>query len=231
MSEKRLSQARRRNDPGNRPTLRKSERTRQAILDAALKFLWTHPFRDLTVGELMSLAGTSRSAFYQYFEDLHDLMEILLRGMEEEILAVTSAWFQGEGDPLPLLEESLENMVRVCYQRGPILRAVTDAAPMDERLEKAWTHFVKDFDDAVTHRIEQQQADGLIKPFDARPVAMALNRMDAYLMIHHFGRRPRGNRESVRDATLRVWVSTLYGDQALANCLSTSKTSTKVKKK
>jgi len=71
----------------------------------------------------------------------------------------------------------------------------------------------------------------LIKPFDARPVAMALNRMDAYLMIHHFGRRPRGNRESVRDAILRVWVSTLYGDKALTNCFSTSKTSTKVKKK
>ena len=57
--------------------------------------------------------------------------------------------------------ERLENMVRVCYQRGPILRAVSDAAPMDERLEKSWTQFVKGFDDAVTQRIEQQQAAGL----------------------------------------------------------------------
>ena len=71
-----------------------------------------------------------------------------------------------KGDPIPLLEESLENMVWVCYQQGPILRAVSDAAPMDVRLEKAWTRFVKDFDDAGTHRIEQ--AVGLIKPFDAR---------------------------------------------------------------
>jgi AcrR family transcriptional regulator len=222
---------RRRNRPGGKAEPRKSERTRQSILDAALKFLWTHPFRDLTVGELMSLAGTSRSAFYQYFEDMHDLMEVLLRGMEEEILAVTSPWFQGEGDPIPLLVESLENLVRVCYQQGPILRAVSDSAPMDERLEKAWTDFVKGFDDAVTHRIEQHQAAGLIKPFDARPVAMALNRMDAYLTIHHFGRRPRGNRESVLDAVLRVWVSTLYGDEALTSCFSKSKTSTNVKKK
>ena len=231
MSEKGQSQVRRRNDPRNRPALRKSERTRQAILDAALKFLWTHPFRDLTVGELMVLAGASRSVFYQYFEDLHELMEVLLRGMEEEILAVTSAWFQGEGDPIPHLEESLKNVVRMCYQRGPILRAVSDAAPMDERLEKAWTNFVKDFDDAITHRIEKHQEAGLIKPFDARPVAMALNRMNVYLIIHHFGRRPRGNRESVRDAILRVWISTLYGDEALTSSLSTSKTSTNVKKK
>ena len=230
MSETKLSQIRRRNDPTN-PAMRKSERTRQSILDAALKFLWTHPFRDLTVGELMSLAGTSRSAFYQYFEDLHDLMEALLRGIQEDIFDVARPWLQGEGDPVLILEESIDGLVRVCYQQGPIVRAVSDAAPMDGRLEKAWTDFLKDFDDAATQRIEQHQAAGLIKPFDARPVAMALNRMDAYLIIHHFGRRPRGNQKSVRDAILRVWISTLYGDKALANCLSRSKTSTNVKKK
>lgn len=67
-----------------------------------------------------------------------------------------AAWFHGEGDPIPLLEESLESIVPMFYQHGPILRAISDAAPMDERLEKTWTGFVKDFDDAVTHRIEQQ---------------------------------------------------------------------------
>ena len=71
----------------------------------------------------------------------------------------------------------------------------------------------------------------MIEPFDARPVAMALNRMNAYLIIHHFGRRPRGNQKSVRDAILRVWISTLYGDKELANSLSRSKASSKVKKK
>ena len=76
MSETKRSEIRRRNRPGGKAGARKSERTRQAILDAALNFLWTHPFRELTVGELMSLAGTSRSAFYQYFEDLHELMEV-----------------------------------------------------------------------------------------------------------------------------------------------------------
>jgi AcrR family transcriptional regulator len=106
-----------------------------------LTFLWTHPFRDLTVAELMSLAGTSRSAFYQYFEDLHGLMEALLHAMKEDIFDVATPWLQGEGDPLPLLEQSLEGLVRVCYQQGPILRAVSDAAPMDERLENAWTNF------------------------------------------------------------------------------------------
>ena len=231
MSKTKRSEIRRRTRPDGQAEPRKSERTRQSILDASLTFLWTHPFRDLTVGELMSLAGISRSAFYHYFEDLHDLMEALLHGLQEEVFHVTAPWFSEEGDPISLLRESLENMVLVCYQRGPILRAVSDAAPMDERLEKAWTRFVKDFDDAVTLRIEQQQAAGLIKPFDARPVAMALNRMDAFLIIDHFGRRPRGSRESVLDAILRVWISTLYGEKALANCLSRSKAAATARKK
>ena len=217
MSEREQAQIRRRNDPRNRSTLRKSERTRQAILDAALKFLWTHPFRDLTVGELMSLAGTSRSAFYQYFQDLHDLMEALLEALKEEIFDIAAPWLQGEGDPIPLLEETMEGLVRVCYRQGPILRAVSDAAPMDARLEKAWADFLKDFDDAVTNRIEHHQALGLIKPFDARPVAIALNRMDAFLLIHHFGHRPRGKQKSVLEAIVRVWISTLYGEHALRN--------------
>jgi len=71
---------------------RKSERTQQAILDSALGFLWIHPFRDLTVAELMSLAGASRPAFYQYFTDLHDLMETLLNGMRDDILDVAKPW-------------------------------------------------------------------------------------------------------------------------------------------
>ena len=215
MSDTKQSRIRRRNRPGGKVELRKSERTRQTILDGALKFLWTHPFRELTVGELMSLTGTSRSAFYQYFNDLHELMETLLRGIEDDIFEIAKPWFEGEGDPIPLLEETMAGLVSVCHKQGPILRAVSDAAPMDIRLEKAWTDLLKDFDDAITNRIEQQQAIGLIKPFEARPVAVALNRMDAYLLIHHFGRRPRGNQTSVQEAILRVWISTLYGDEAL----------------
>jgi len=206
-------------------TLRKSDRTQQSILDAALNYLWTHPYRKLTVSELMSLAGSSRSVFYRYYEDLPAMMEHLLNELEEKIMAVTTTWFTGDGDPIPLLKESLGSMVRVSYQYGPILRAVLDAAPMNERLEKAWTRFSTKFDDAVTLRIEREQEAGLIKPFDARPVAIALNRMDSELVRHHFGRRPRSNQKLVRDAIIRVWVATLYGDNALKTCFSEDKSS------
>ena len=210
-------------------TLRKSDRTQQSILDAALDYLWTQPYRSLTVNELMSKAGSSRSVFYRYYEDLPAMMEHLLNDFKEKIMAATAAWLTGEGDPIQLLKKSMGNMVKVSYQYGPILRAVLDAAPMNERLENAWTRFAEGFDDAVTHQIEHQQKAGLIKPFDARPVAMALNRMDSEMVSHHFGRNPRGSQKEVRDAIIRVWIATLYGDGALETCFSEENNSTNLK--
>ena len=140
---------------------RKSDRTRQAILAGALEFLWSRPFREMTVAELMSISGASRPAFYQYFNDLHDLMETLLQGIESDILGVAAPWLGGEGDSTAMLDQSLNGLVKVCYQRGPILRAVADASASDERLEQAWAAFLTGFDDAVTTRIEQLQVDGV----------------------------------------------------------------------
>jgi len=190
---------------------RKSERTRRAILDGAVGFLWSRPFREMTVAELMSIVGTSRPAFYQYFEDLHDLMETLLRRLEKDIFGVTDPWFTGEGDPVASLHESQAGLVRVGYERGPILRAVAEASPSDERLELALAKFLAVFDDAVATRIESHQEEGLIPAFNARPVAIALNRLDASLLIHAFGRRPRNDPEPVCETLSRIWTSTLCG--------------------
>jgi AcrR family transcriptional regulator len=195
------------------PTLKigKSELTRAAILNAGLEFVWSHPFRDMTVGALMAPTGLSRSAFYQYFKDLHDLMETLLNMLKDEIFAFTGSWFEATGNPIDLLNESLAGLVDVCYRLGPILRAADDATATDKQLEKAWTQFLDEFDDAVTTRIEADQEQDLIPNFDARPVAIALNRLDAYTLIQAFGQRPRRKPEPVHKALARIWISTLYG--------------------
>lgn len=195
----------------------KSERTRAAILNAALEFIWSHPFRDMTVGSLMASTGVSRSAFYQYFNDLHELMETLLNTLQQEIFDVAEPWLADVGDPVTLLREMLAALVHLCYQRGPFLRAITDAATTDTRLEEAWMQFLAGFDDAACARVEADQEQGLIPEFDARPVAIALNRLNAYMLIQAFGQRPRRQPKPVREALARVWISTLYGSELSGN--------------
>jgi AcrR family transcriptional regulator len=197
------------------PKIGKSARTRAAVLNAALDFVWLHPFRDMTVTSLMTSTAVSRSAFYQYFGDLHEVMETLLTMLQEEIFVAVEPWLAGVGDPVALIRETLAGLVDVCYQRGPFLRAITDAASTDPRLEKAWLQFLVGFDNAATARIEADQKQGLIPAFEVRPVAFALNRLNAYTLLQAFGQRPRQQPDPVREALTRIWISTLYGAEWL----------------
>jgi len=197
------------------PKTTKSDRTRAAILGAALDFLWTHPFREMSVNSLMATTVHSRSAFYQYFEGIHELMETLLEMLERDIFASVNPWLEGVGDPVVLTNEMLGGLIRTCYRRGPFLKAVSDAGTSDKRFEKAWAQFLGAFDDAACARIEDDQAQGLIPDFDPRPVSIALNCLNAYSIIGAFGQRPRRQPEPVREALARIWISTLYGAQWL----------------
>ena len=191
----------------------KADRTRAVILNAALEFIWSHPFRELSVNSLMASTGLSRAAFYQYFEDIHKMMETLLHMLAEEIFASANIWLEGVGDPVALLNESFQGLTQSCYQHGPFLRAVADASTTDERFEKSWGQFLSAFDDAGNARIQADQAQGLIATFDSRPVIFALNRVNAYTFIDAFGQRPRKQPKPIQEALARIWVSTLYGAQ------------------
>jgi AcrR family transcriptional regulator len=208
-------------EPEPIPRIGRAERTRAEILDAAFEFLWSRPFRDMTVDSLMATTSIGRSAFYRYFEDVHGLMEALLAKLESEILEGASPWLSDDGDPVALLYESLAAEVRIGYRHGPFLKAVSDAAGTNALLEDEWNWFLDRFDDAVSERIAADQELGLIEPFDPRPVATALNRVDASLYVRAFGQRPRSRPEPVLDAIARVWISTLYGQR-----WATSRTST-----
>ena len=191
----------------------KADRTRAVILNAALEFIWSHPFRELSVNSLMASTDLSRAAFYQYFEDIHKLMETLLHMLADEIFASANIWIEGVGDPVALLNEAFEGLTRSCYQHGPFLRAVSDASTTDERFETSWKQFLGAFDDAGNARIKADQAQGLIATFDSRPVIFALNRVNASTFIDAFGQHPRQQPKPIQKALARIWISTLYGAQ------------------
>jgi AcrR family transcriptional regulator len=206
-----LSSARLRADPKPALKIGKSDRTRAAILDAALQFVWSRPFHEMTVTSLMASTEVGRSAFYQYFSDPHGVMKALLDMLAEEISEVVQPWYVGVGDPVTLLNETVTGLVTICYQLGPFLRAISDAASTDKRFEKDWKKFLGGFDDLGHTLIAGDQEQGLIPDFDPRPVIIALNRLNAYTIIDAFGQRPRRKPEPVREALSRVWISTLYG--------------------
>ena len=183
---------------------------RAAILEAAKEFLEAHPFRDLTVGKLMQSTQYSRPTFYQHFNDLHSLMEALLDGVKGGIIEGAQPWLTGDGDPVENLRASLRGLVEIGFQHGTILKAVADAASNDARLELVWESFLSAFDEVVAARITEEQTKGLTPDFDPFPVARALNRMDAALLINQFGQGQKGSKDDTLSALVRIWLSTLY---------------------
>jgi len=169
-----------------------------------------HPFRHLTVGNLMAATDYSRSAFYQHFNDLHGLMEALLDEVKGGIVQGAQPWFSGDGDSVASLQESLTALVDVGHEHGSILRAVADAAPNDDRLEYVWQSFLGSFDEIVASRIAADQERGLTPEFEPMPVARALNRMDAGVLIHAFVSAKKARKKEVLSGLMRVWISTLY---------------------
>lgn len=204
----------------------KTALTKSAILATASRFLEAHPFRDLTVGALMAEAGYSRPTFYQYFNDLHGLMETLLDDVKTGIIDGAQPWLAGQGDPIESLQRSLTALVDVGHEQGPILKAVADAAPSDSRLEHVWETFLAAFDEVVAARITEDQARGVTPQFDPYPVAQALNRMDAGLIITAFGQADKADKAAACAALRRIWISTLYPTVSNTPPLSTADSDT-----
>ncbi|WP_108838384.1 TetR/AcrR family transcriptional regulator [Tateyamaria sp. Alg231-49] len=194
----------------------KAALTKAAILDTAHSILETRPFRDLTVGTLMKATGLSRPTFYLYFNDLHSLMETLLDEAKGGIIEGARTWLACEGDAVTELQNSLRAVVDVGFEHGTILKAVSDAATRDERLEIVWETFLSSFDHVVSARIEHDQQNGITPEFNSFHVARALNRMDAAILIKAFGTPKKDDKDAVLSAILRVWLSTLYPFDARA---------------
>ena len=124
-----------------------------------------------------------------------------------------------------MLYESLLTEVQIGYRYGPFIKAVNDAAGTNAELEDEWNWLLDRFDNAVVERVTADQKLHLIEAFDPRPVATALNRVNAAMYVRKFGHRPRSRPEPVVDAITRVWISTLYGDK-----WATARTSTLYRK-
>ena len=72
-----------------------------------------------------------------------------------------------------------------------------------------------EFDDAACVRIEADQKQGLDPKLDARPVAIALNRLYAFALFEASGQHPGRKQEPFLEASLRFWISALYGSKWL----------------
>jgi len=192
------------------------------ILAAGRAFLEERPFREMTVESVMARTGLSRPAFYAYFEDRYDLVTRLIEGVGGLLFALDWRWLSGtaEGgvdEAKAVLVDALRGGFGTFVEYGPVLRAISDAAGYDNRVEEVYRYgLIERLVTAVAGRIKRDIEAG-VTPDHLNPgqTARALVLMTERYLLDAFGRperRPSRRETAEVLGTLEdIWVRTLYG--------------------
>ncbi len=182
------------------------EEARQRILDAARRILQGKPFRDLTVDELMSATGLSRTAFYRYFPDREAVLLELLEEVWGELADARDAEAVGaDFDDAT----SMAHLTDLLAANQAVLRAITDAAPGDEDLDRAYRAFMHSYwIDDLTARIVEAQRHGLAAGLDPDLAGEALGWMVERMVTQSVSKDPR----LVLETLVTIVRKCLYSD-------------------
>jgi TetR/AcrR family transcriptional regulator, ethionamide resistance regulator len=199
---------------------RKPEEAERVILAAGRAFLEEHPFREMTVEGVMVRTGLSRPAFYAYFKDRYDLVTRLLEGVGGLLFALDWRWLSGTADGndvRKVLVDALRAGSETFVEYGSVLRAISDAAGYDARVEEVYRGgLIQRLVAAVAARISRDIEAGVTSDeLNPEQTARALVLMTERYLLDAFGRperRPsRRETEAILDTVEEVWVRTLYG--------------------
>jgi TetR/AcrR family transcriptional regulator, ethionamide resistance regulator len=211
---------------GRRPRRRhRPEEAERAILAAARSFLEERPFREMKVEDVMARTGLSRPAFYAYFKDRYELVTRLLEGIGGLLFAVDRRWLAGEPSGVAeageVLRDALRRGAETFALYGPVLRAISDAAAQESRVEEVYRFgLIERLIAAVAGRVSRDVESGL-SPSGINPeeTARALVLMTERYLLDAFGNpsdRPTPEKtEEVVETLETIWLRTLYtGDQS-----------------
>src|SRR5262252_3049887 len=118
------------------------ELARTEILDATEQLLRKIPFSELNVTIVMAQTRLSRSSFYEYFKDLHEVLVMLTGRVVEEMAELTrevdrrAPSAENRIGYLAALREKYLISCRLHRKHRHLYRALVDAANSDATVEK-----------------------------------------------------------------------------------------------
>jgi TetR/AcrR family transcriptional regulator, ethionamide resistance regulator len=198
---------------GRRRAPTKGDRREQALLDALERLLAQQPVTRLSVDQIATEAGLSRTAFYFYFSSKEAAVMRLVERSVAAIWQVPDSWLLGDDpDPAGSLSRSIAAAVRVWEEHGAVLGAVVESASYDRELWEFWRRTLEGFIDAAAARIARDQKAGRTRPdLDPRATAEALCWMnERYLYAYLAGGATPKPGPDVRRTLTEVWLRVLY---------------------
>ncbi len=163
------------------------EEVRTRILDAAGDLLRERPYRELTVEQVMSSAGLSRTIFYRHFDDLPHLVLRLLEEPSADLLERERQLALEDRPLADVIRQALEAPVEAFHRHGPLLRAVAEAASHDEVIERGFRSLMEQYEGLIAEYLRLLSELGQGRLRDHEQAARALNLMNVHFLLDAFG--------------------------------------------
>jgi TetR/AcrR family transcriptional regulator, ethionamide resistance regulator len=193
---------------------RSREEVRRRIVEAATGLVRERSYAELSVGEVMARAGLERTLFYRHFDDLGDL---LLRAARESVERLFDAEVDlgsardGSGRHPEALGPALAPVVELYQRHGPLLRALAEAAPSDERIAAGQRALSNRFDGLAARSLEELPQFAELSPAEVAEIARALNLLNRNYLLDAFGREPRVSAELAERTLTAIWFAVIFG--------------------
>ncbi|HEX4219212.1 MAG TPA: TetR/AcrR family transcriptional regulator [Acidimicrobiales bacterium] len=193
----------------NQRARRHSARLR--ILDTTKALLADHPWSEVSIQDIMSASGVSRTSFYRHFDDGQHLLLTLLEEVGHRTGAPAEKWLGATGDPVEALRAAVAELVSVYETHGPILQAIAEAAAQDSEIDAVYHQVAEGFVQTVAARIVIDVNAGASEVGDATETARALVWMSERYLAESLGRKPHSDLATVRTTMFEIWTRAVYG--------------------
>ncbi|CAN5798950.1 TetR/AcrR family transcriptional regulator [soil metagenome] len=189
------------------------EDVRAKLVEAIGELAAESAFRDLTVDVIARRAGLSRSAFYFYFRDKHDLLIAAAAEVADDLYVEADCWWHGQGEPGALVREALTGVASVYARHGRLLGLAVEVSTYDPDVRAFWRSLVERFVDATADYLEGERVAGRVAPLDPRGTAESLVWMAERCFWLFLASSERSVAEVV-DQLAAVWMAAIYAERA-----------------
>jgi AcrR family transcriptional regulator len=172
-------------------------------------------YADLSIEQITTRAGVSRTVFYGCFRDKRDLLMHAAREMTDPLVGRAEEFVDRPVEPDEVLEtlarETLAFALRFTREHAPLFRAVIEASTYDETVAR-YLHGVMDhLTRPVARRFEQQQRAGRALPLPPLAGAAVLVGMVLQALHAQVTRDTGIPDEQLVETLATVWLRAVYG--------------------
>lgn len=188
------------------------DETRTLILDTADRLLREHPFRALSVDDVMRPTGYGRTVFYRHFGGLPELVMAVLARVLPAFVQTSEEFFAVAAEEITMerARELLTPFVTHWSVHGTLMKAVRDAAVYDADVDALVTAAERRLRAVIVAAMQRRADTGFPVGIDLEQLATALSAMtERYLLLAYGEPIVTVPIEDAVEVLGHVWVSAL----------------------